>query len=79
MDIVHHYVPIRLIRRDGKRTWFFVEERTDAEDTSVSWSEFQRHLKKIGYARQVRPNSRQLVPEKHADALLALWQSAAGN
>ena len=74
-DDVYRHVPIRLIRQDEKRTWFFVEKRPDAEDSTVRWSQFQRHLKRIGFTRQIGARSIQLVPAKNVDAILGLWRS----
>ena len=74
-DDVYRHVPIRLIQQDEKRTWFFVEKRPDADDSTVRWAQFQRHLKRIGFTQQIGARSIQLVPAKYVDAILGLWRS----
>ncbi|MEX1098014.1 MAG: phospholipase D-like domain-containing protein [Planctomycetales bacterium] len=73
VDAVYRHVPIRLIRQNESHTWLFVEKRQDADETTKSWGDFRRHLRKIGFPRKVGPNSIQPVSPKLAADLLSLW------
>jgi hypothetical protein len=45
--------------------------------SEISWTKFQTLLKGVGYRRQVKPRSTQLVPIELADALAKGWNAVA--
>ena len=72
-DAVYRPVPIRMIRDGEKKTWFFVEKRSNENETCLAWPKFLRELKTIGVRRRIGANSIQSVPLALADRLLNIW------
>jgi hypothetical protein len=70
-------VPVLLKQPTKQWTRFYVSEPS-GRSPEMSWGRFQQLLKEIGYSRQVKAGSVQLVEPDIADAISRKWNSAAG-
>lgn len=74
-NAVYHHAPI-LLRKDDpahNATWFYVEEYPDAEETTLTWKQFQRLYSKIGIPGKLSQWSHRELADQHSDSLHALW------
>jgi hypothetical protein len=71
---VYRHAPILHRQEEPTCTRLFVETFADAEETKLTWGQFQKVLKQVGMPGKVGPNSARLVSEEHADALFSLWR-----
>ena len=74
-NAVYHHAPI-LDRKDDKAndvTWLYVEEYPNADETTLTWKQFQKLYSQVGVPRKLSQwTHRELAPH-HADALHNLW------
>lgn len=72
---IYRHAPI-LHRQDEETcTRFFVEQFSDADETSISWARFKRLIKQVGLPERVGPGSARPISDSQADALFALWNT----
>lgn len=69
-------VPVLLKQPTKRWTRFYVAEPT-GRSPEISWGQFQQLLREIGYPRQVKAGSVQLVEPDVADTMNRKWNSAA--
>ena len=69
-------VPVLLKQPTKRWTRFYVAEPT-GRSPEISWEQFQQLLREIGYPRQVKAGSVQLVEPDVADTMNRKWNSAA--
>jgi hypothetical protein len=74
-NVVYHHAPILLRKDDDAHdvTWFYVEEYPDAEDTTLTWKQFQRLYSQIGFPGKLSQWASREVAPHHSDALHDLW------
>jgi hypothetical protein len=77
-DAVLKAVPVLLKQKPKLCTEFYVPQST-RRDSRITWKQFQRILREIGYSRKVTENSVQEVASDMADAINRQWNSAAKN
>jgi len=68
--------PVLRKQRTQKWTRFYLGNPT-GRNPEILWGQFQRLLKKLGYARKVRPGMTQLVEPDMATAIAKGWNTAA--
>jgi hypothetical protein len=71
-------VPVLLKQPTKRWTRFYVAEPT-GRSPEISWGQFQRLLREIGYSRLVKAGSVQLVDPDVADTISRKWNAAARN
>ena len=74
-NAVYHHAPI-LYRKDDEAhdvTWFYVEEYPDADDTTLTWKQFQRLYSQIGVPGKASQWASRELARHHSDALHDLW------
>jgi len=72
---VYHHAPI-LHRRDDEAnnaTRFYVEEFPDAEETALTWKQFQKLYSQIGVTGKLSQWPSRELARHHSDALHDLW------
>jgi hypothetical protein len=69
-------VPVLLKQPTTRWTRFYVPEPS-GRSPEMTWGRFQRLLKEIGYSRQVKAGSVQLVEPDIADAISRKWNAAS--
>lgn len=67
--------PILLKQRTKGWTRFYLEDPT-GRYAELSWGDFKRLLKRLGYPRRVGPGTVQLIEQDLADAIHRNWNSA---
>lgn len=70
---VYRHAPIIDRQEDDRFTRFFVEGLSNADETAISWSRFQRLANQVGLPFEVKPNMARPISEQHSQALFALW------
>src|SRR5262249_24337745 len=75
-SVVTKPVPVLLKQPMKQRTWFYVSEPS-GRSSEMTWGRFQRLLKEVGYLRQIKAGSVQLVNADIADTISHKWNSAA--
>lgn len=70
---VYRHAPILLRQEEDRCTRFFIEDFAKCEDTSISWSTFQKLTKQIGMPGKIGRSSARAIPEAYANALFSLW------
>jgi hypothetical protein len=70
-----HHAPILLRKDDDAHdvTWFYVEEYPNADDTTLTWKQFQRLYSQIGFPGKLSQWASREVASHHSDALHDLW------
>jgi hypothetical protein len=69
-------VPVLLKQQTKRWTRFYVAEPS-GPSPEITWGQFQRLLREIGYSRPVKAGSVQLVDPDIADTISRKWNSAA--
>lgn len=72
---VYQHAPI-LLRKDDEEndvTWLFVEEYDDAEETTLTWKQFEKLYKQIGITGKLSQWPSRELARHHSDALHDLW------
>jgi hypothetical protein len=69
-------VPILLKQSTKRWTRFYVAEPS-GRSPEITWGQFQRLLREVGYSRQVKAGSVQLLEPDVADTISRKWNSAA--
>lgn len=54
-------------------TWLFVEEYDDAEETTLTWKQFEKLYKQIGVPGKLSQWPKRELARHHSDALHDLW------
>lgn len=73
---VYRLTPVLLKYRIKQKALIHYRE-SNGKYSRISWTKFQRLLSKVGYRRQVKLGSTQLVPIETADALAKSWNAVA--
>jgi len=69
-------VPVLLKQQKKRWTRFYFAE-SSGRSSRITWGQFQRLLREIGYSRPVKGGSVQLVDPDTSDTILRKWNSAA--
>ena len=69
-------IPVLLKQPSKQRTRFYLRDPL-GRAAEMPWGRFQRLLKEIGYPRQIKAGSVQLVDPDLADTISRKWNSAA--
>jgi hypothetical protein len=74
-EAVYHHAPILLRKDDQKNdvTWFFVEEYPDAQETTLTWKQFQKLYLRLGAPGKLSQWAGKELPRHISDALHDLW------
>lgn len=70
---VYRHTPILRRQDEANCTVFFVEDFTDCEETSVTWTRFLKLAKQVGLPGKVGPGTARVITDGYAEALTALW------
>jgi hypothetical protein len=70
---VYRHAPIVHRQDEDSCTRFFVEDFTDCEDTSITWSDFKKLATRVGLNGKIGPASARPIAEAYSNALFALW------
>lgn len=70
---VYRHAPIVHRQDEDTCTRFFVEDFADAEDISLTWSEFKKLVTQVGLNAKIGPASARPIAEAYSNALFALW------
>jgi len=74
---VYPAVPIRHVQKQGKWTWFFVEEWADVEERAITWKRFLRLAEEAGLSTASRPvfkKSVRLLSDRQLEKITADWK-----
>jgi hypothetical protein len=69
-------VPVSLKQATKQWTRFYFSEPS-GRSSEMTWGRFQRLLKEMGYPRQIKAGSVQLVDADIAETIRSKWNSAA--
>jgi hypothetical protein len=69
---------VPVLRKQPTKRWtrFYVAEPSGSHP-AITWGQFKRLLREVGYPRQVKAGSVQLVEPDLADTISSKWNSAA--
>ena len=74
-DYVYHHAPI-ILREDNPdtgKTHLYVEDYPDADDTTLTWKQFQKLYSRIGIPGKLGQWSHREIAPNFSDALHELW------
>lgn len=71
---VYRHTPILHKQEGVRRTFLFVEQLSNHEDTAIGWDKFQVLAERIGVPGRLGPNSARQLKDSQADELLRRWE-----